>query len=68
MERYKKLFSQFLPSLTNIQNSIARGELHQKFGASVKNLKDVWMKCLKLYPTSLRFLTDINDVKTVSYF
>ena len=58
MERYKKLFSQFLPSLTNIQNSLARGQLYQKFGASVKNLKDVWIK----------FQTNINDVKTVSYF
>ena len=58
MERYKKLFSQFLPSLTNIQNSIARRQLDQKFGTSVKNLKEVWIK----------FQTDINDVKTVSYF
>ena len=58
MERYKKLFSQFLPSLTNIQNSIARRQLYQKFGTSVKNLKEVWIK----------FQTDINDAKTVSYF
>ena len=56
MERYKKLFSQFLPSLTNIKNSIARGQLYQKFGASVKNLEDVWIK----------FQTNINDVK--NYF
>ena len=56
MERYKKRFSQFLPSLTNIQNSIARGQLYQKFGASVKNLEDVW----------IRFQTNINDVK--NYF